>query len=84
MQKSRFELINARKSAGLTQKQLSEKVGISRDFLTNIELGKYTPSLNVAGQIASILGRDINDLFFTTDLREKHIERAKKPTGTCG
>lgn len=85
MNNPRIELINARKSAGLTQKQLAESVGISRAFLTNIELGKYEPSLKVAGQIAATLSRDINDLFFNCDVREKNIRTYKnKPTGTCG
>lgn len=72
MTNPRVGLIDARKSAGLTQKQLADNVGISRAFLTNIELGKYAPSLKVACQIASTLGCDINDLFFTNDIGEKN------------
>lgn len=94
MHNPRVKLINARKSAGLTQRELAESIGISRAFLTNIELGKYTPSLNVAEQIASTLGCDIKYLFFADNVREKNIKNYQttgknsqdetQPTGTCG
>lgn len=38
-------LINARKSIGLTQKQLSKKTGIAQADISNLESGKANPSL---------------------------------------
>lgn len=72
MSSVRENLIIARKNAGLTQQQLSEKVGISRAFLTNIELGKYTPSLKVASEIAIFLEKDISELFIEHNVHKKH------------
>jgi transcriptional regulator with XRE-family HTH domain len=40
-----------REKAGLSQRQLALKVGISRAFVALIESGKRVPSLNVVGRI---------------------------------
>lgn len=47
-----------RRKAGLTQKQLGEKVGVTRTHIGNIETGSYRPSVEVAMAIAKILGFD--------------------------
>lgn len=44
-----------RKSKNLTQEQLSEKVKISRAFLTQLELNKRNPSVQTAMKIAKVL-----------------------------
>lgn len=60
---TRTKLIETRRKHNLTQEQLAEKVGISRAYLTNIENGKHTPSLEVAKKISSTLNMAIDDLF---------------------
>ena len=45
-----------RKKKGLTQKQLAEKVGISRSFLGEIENGKWDIGLTLLIKISNILG----------------------------
>jgi putative transcriptional regulator len=47
----------------LTQKQLAERIGISRNHLTLIEIGRDNPSLEVAGRLASFLGVTIEEIF---------------------
>lgn len=37
----RVNLINARKKAGLTQSQLGELVGITKQAISNLEVGRY-------------------------------------------
>lgn len=44
-----------RKSKNLTQEQLSEKLEISRAFLTQLELNKRNPSVQTAMKIAKVL-----------------------------
>ena len=39
--KRRTNLINARKKAGLTQSQLGELVGITKQAISNLEVGRY-------------------------------------------
>ena len=53
----------ARKSAGLTQQQLSELAEVSRKSINAIENGVYVPSTVLALKIAEILGCRVEDLF---------------------
>lgn len=51
-----------RKGRGYTQKELSEKVGMSEDYLSMIERGKRKPSMKVIVQIAFILEVQLEEL----------------------
>ena len=53
----------ARKSAGLTQQQLSERAEVSRKSINAIENGVYVPSTVLALKIAQTLGCSVEDLF---------------------
>jgi putative transcriptional regulator len=53
----------ARKSAGLTQQQLSELAEVSRKSINAIENGVYVPSTVLALKIAQTLGCGVEDLF---------------------
>ena len=48
----------ARKAAGLTQKQLSEKIGKGLSTVQKYELGIFEPSVSIIGEIATALGVD--------------------------
>ena len=50
----------ARKDKRLTQKELSEKVDISRNYISDIECGRYIPSVEKLLLIASVLAIDLN------------------------
>ena len=50
---------------GLSQHELAEKVGVTRATINSIENGKTIPSLKLANDIAVVLGRSINDVFYT-------------------
>ena len=52
----RINIKNLRLKLGLTQDVLSEKAGISQDYLSLIELGKRKPSLVRLIKIAKALG----------------------------
>lgn len=52
-----------RKARGLSQDQLSEKVGIDSKHLSRIELGKSFPYMETLEAIASALEVEIKDLF---------------------
>ncbi len=47
----------------MTQQQLAEKAGVSRQTIIAIEGGKYSPSLELAFRIAHSFGVQINDVF---------------------
>lgn len=47
----------------MTQQQLAEKTGSSRQTINAIEAGKYSPTLELAFRIADAFGLDINEVF---------------------
>ena len=52
-----------RKSAGLTQQELSESAGVSRVSINGIENGVYVPSTVLALRIAKTLKCKVEDVF---------------------
>ena len=52
-----------RKSKGITQAQLAERVGVSRQSIVAIESGKYVPSTLLALKIARELESEVSALF---------------------
>ena len=52
-----------RLSASLTQEELAQKLGVSRQTVIAIENGKYSPTLETAFMMASILDVGVEDLF---------------------
>ena len=47
----------------MTQQELAEKAGISRQTVIAIEAGKYSPSLELAFRIADAFGVEIGEVF---------------------
>ena len=52
-----------RKSAGLTQFQLSEQLGVNRATLAMWEIGKSWPSAQLLPALAGLLSCSIEDLY---------------------
>lgn len=47
----------------MTQEQLAEKVGVTRQTIIAIEGGKYSPSLELAFRIARVFGTPLEEVF---------------------
>ena len=47
----------------LSQAQLAELVGVSRNSINSIENGKFDPSLTLALRIAHVFGRSVEEVF---------------------
>ena len=47
----------------MTQQQLADKVGVTRQTIIAIEAGKYAPSLPLAFRIARAFGTTVEDVF---------------------
>ena len=47
----------------MTQQQLSEKVGVTRQTIIAMEQGKYSPSLELAFRIALAFGVPLDEVF---------------------
>lgn len=52
-----------REEQGLTQKQLGEKVNVSRQAINAVETGKFDPSLWLAYDIAQLFNKRIEEVF---------------------
>ena len=52
-----------RKQKKLSQEELALAVGVTRQTITSIEVGKYTASLPLAFKIAYYFGVSIEDVF---------------------
>jgi putative transcriptional regulator len=57
-------LAEFRKQANLSQEDLADKIGVRRQTIIRIESGKFYPSLWVAHEIAHILDKQIEEIFF--------------------
>jgi putative transcriptional regulator len=47
----------------MTQQELAEKAGASRQTIIAVEAGKYSPSLELAFRIADVFGVNISEVF---------------------
>lgn len=54
----------ARAEAELSQEQLAEKAGVTRQTISMIEAGRFNPSLNLCVALCRALGKTLNDLFW--------------------
>ena len=53
-----------RKRTGVSQENLSEKLGVSRQTINAIENDKYDPSLSLAFKLAKLFDVTVDELFF--------------------
>ena len=47
----------------ITQQELADQIGVTHQTVNAIELGKYSPSLEVAFQIAEVFGVPLDKVF---------------------
>ena len=59
-----------RKARKLSQEELADLVGTTRQTITSIEVGKYTASLHLAYKIPRVFGLTIEEVFDFSDLEE--------------
>ncbi|MBQ9207761.1 MAG: helix-turn-helix transcriptional regulator [Treponema sp.] len=81
----RENIKSLRKQLGWSQEALAEKTGVSAPYITQIEVGKRTPSLDIVEKLASALGVEYKVLFEAQNSAEnaalsdfsKHILESK-------
>ena len=64
-----IRIMQKRKEAGLTQEQLSEEIGLSKNHLSGIERGKYLPTTQCIFKICSALG-ETPDYYLIGSIRD--------------
>ena len=59
-----LKLKSARAAKDMSQQELAEAVGVSRQTINAIEKGDYNPTLNLCIEICKALGKTLDDLFW--------------------
>lgn len=67
-----------RESLGLTQEQLGELVGVSRQAINSIETEKFEPSIWLAYDISKIFERSIEEVFLFEESEKKSRAQLSK------
>lgn len=65
--KKNLRMKAARAAVGLSQADLAEAVGVTRQTIGLIEAGGYNPTLNLCVAICKTLHVTLNDLFWEDD-----------------
>lgn len=66
--KTKIKELRARHN--LTQDELAEKVGVTRQTMLYLEKGKYNPSLVLAHKVAEVLNSTIEEVFIIEEEEE--------------
>lgn len=61
-------IIDARKNAGLTQKELSERTGIAQGDISKLENGNANPSIRTLQRLAAAMGMTLKVEFLPNTL----------------
>lgn len=59
----RNDVRELRETAGLSQRELGERLGVSRQTVNSIETGRYDPSLPLAIAIARHFNTTVEEIF---------------------
>ncbi|TXC92754.1 helix-turn-helix transcriptional regulator [Metabacillus litoralis] len=54
----------ARIQVSLTQQQLAEKIGVTRQTISLIEKGKYNPTLKLCLEICYVVNKTLDEVFW--------------------
>lgn len=50
-------------SGEMSQAELGQRIGVTRQTIAAIEAGKYSPSLEAAFRIADVFGKSLDEVF---------------------
>ena len=64
---------NARKSLGLTQRQLAEKIGVANTSISNWEKGLSRPDADLIQELCRVLQLQPNDIYGTAEAPAERI-----------
>lgn len=56
-------LVVLRAEKGLSQKEVADRIGVSRQTIISIEKNKYNPSLRLAFELALLFNVDLHEVF---------------------
>ncbi len=59
-----LKMKSARAAMDMSQQELADRVGVSRQTINQIEKGDYNPTIRLCVAICRILGRTLDELFW--------------------
>lgn len=62
-----LRLKSARAALDMSQQQLADAVGVSRQTINATEKGDYNPTIKLCIAICKVLGRTLDDLFWESE-----------------
>lgn len=62
-----LKLKAARAAMDLSQEQLASKVNVTRQTISAVENGDYNPTINLCIAICRVLGKTLDELFWTEE-----------------
>lgn len=73
------KILNLRVKAGMTQKVLGKKLGVSESYINDIETGRKVASQSMIDKISKLLGKNIDDMVisFEEEVLEESSSRPK-------
>ena len=61
----------------LSQQDLADSIGVSRQTIYFLEKGKYNPSLTISFKIAEVLDKPLNEIFFQEPIIKDELKEIK-------
>ena len=62
-----LKLKSARAAKDMSQQELADKVGVSRQTINAIEKGDYNPTIRLCIAICKVLDKSLDELFWESD-----------------
>ena len=62
----------------MTQQELADEVGVTRQTIAAIESGKYFPTLELAFRLANVFDTTLDEVFSYDHSKDKFKKRKKK------
>ena len=59
-----LKMKSARAALDMSQQDLADKVGVSRQTINAIEKGDYNPTIQLCKSICKVLGKTLDELFW--------------------
>lgn len=67
-----LRLKSARAAFDMSQQELAQAVGVSRQTINAIEKGDYNPTIKLCRKICRVLGKSLDELFWEDDDDEEN------------
>lgn len=67
-----LRLKSARAAFDMSQQELAQSVGVSRQTINAIEKGDYNPTIKLCRKICRVLGKSLDELFWEDDDDEEN------------